>query len=73
MVTKQLISMIIEKRDRLNGQYFSWADVKARVLQGSVQIFISNLSGNFFSNPKLFPGDTYLMSVLREIIYLQLI
>ena len=64
---------MIEKRDRLNGQYFSWADVKARVLQGSVQIFISNLSGNFFSNPKLFPGDTYLMSVLREIIYLQLI
>lgn len=64
---------MIEKRDRLNGQYFSWADVKARVLQGSVQIFISNLSGNFFSNPKLFAGDTYLMSVLREIIYLQLI
>ena len=27
----------------------------------------------FFSNPKLFAGDTYLLSVLREITYLELI
>ena len=44
----------------LNGQYSSWAKIEAGVPQGSILgsllflIYISNLSNNLMSNPKLF-------------------
>ena len=65
--------MILEKRVLLNGQYSSWAIVKAGVPQGSILgplfflIFINDLSDNLVSNPKLFADDTSLFSVVQYI------
>ena len=55
-----------KQRVVLNGQYSSWASVKAGVSQGSILgplfilIFINDLSDNLVSNPKLFADDTSL-------------
>ena len=62
-----------KQRVVLNGQYSSWASVKAGVSQGSILcplfflIFINDLSDNLVSNPKLFADDTSLFSVVRDI------
>ena len=61
-----------KQRVVLNGQYSSWASVKARVSQASILgplfflIFINDLSDNLISNPKLFADDTYLFSVVQD-------
>ena len=61
-----------KQRVVLNGQYSSWASVKAGVPQGSILgplfflIFINDLSDNLISNPKLFADDTYLFSVVQD-------
>ena len=57
----------------LNGQYSSWAKVEAGVPQGSILgpllflIYINDLSDNLASNPKLFPDDTSLFSVVKNV------
>ena len=57
----------------LNGQYYSWASVKAGVPQESILgprfflIFINDLSDNLISDPKLFADDTSLFSVVQDI------
>ena len=62
-----------KQRVVVNGQYSSWASVKAGVSQGSILcplfflIFINDLSDNLVSNPKLFADDTSLFSVVRDI------
>ena len=62
-----------KQRVVLNGQYSSWASVKAGVPQGSILgplfflIFINDLSDNLISNPKLFADDTSLFSVVQDI------
>ena len=70
-VSGDLLNLIIDFLDArkqrvvLNGQYSSWASVKAGVPQGSILgplfflIFINDLSDNLISNPKLF-DDTSL-------------
>ena len=78
-VSGNLLNLIIDFLDArkqrviLNGQYFSWASVKAGVTQRSILgplfllIFINDLSGNLVSNPKLFADDTSLFSVVQDI------
>ena len=62
-----------KQRVVLNGQYSSWASVKAGVPQGSILgplfflIFINDLSDNLISNPKLFADDASLFSVVQDI------
>ena len=62
-----------KQRVALDGQYSSWASVKAGVPQNSILvplfflIFINDLSDNLLSNPKLFTDDTSLLSVVRDI------
>ena len=62
-----------KQRIILNGQYFSWASVKAGVPRGSILgllfflTFINDFSDNLFSNPKLFADDTSLFSVVQDI------
>ena len=62
-----------KQRVVLNGQYSSWASVKAGAPQGSILgplfflIFINDLSDNLVSNPKLFADDTSLFSVVQDI------
>ena len=77
-VSGDLLNLIIDFLDArkqrvvLNGQYSSWASVKAGVPQGSILgplfflIFINDLSDNLISNPKLFADDTYLFSVVQD-------
>ena len=74
-----LLNLIIDFLDArkqrvvLNGQYSSWASVKAGVPQGSILgllfflIFINHLSDNLVSNPKLLADDTSLFSVVQDI------
>ena len=71
-VSGNLLNLIIgfldarKQRVVLNGQYSSWASVKAGVPQGSILgplfflIFINDLSDNLVLNPKLFADDTSL-------------
>ena len=78
-VSGNLLNLIIDFLDArkqrvvLNGQYSSWASVKAGVPQGSILgplfflIFINDLSDNLVSNPKLFADDTSLFSVVQDI------
>ena len=78
-VSSNLLNLIIDFLDArkqrvvLNGQYSSWASVKAGVPQGSILgplfflIFINDLSGNLVSNPKLFADDTSLVPVVQDI------
>ena len=78
-VSGELLNLIIDflvarkQRVVLNGQYSSWAIVKAGYPQGSILgsrffvIFINDLSVNFISNPKLFADDTSLFSVVQDI------
>ena len=62
-----------KQRVALDGQYSSWASVKAGVPQNSILgplfflIFVNDLSDNLLSNPKLFSDDTSLLSVVRDI------
>ena len=62
-----------KQRVALDGQYSSWASVKAGVPQNSILvplfflIFINDLSDNLLSNRKLFTDDTSLLSVVRDI------
>ena len=57
----------------LNGQYSSWADIKAGVPQGSILgsliflIYINYLLNGLNSNAKLFADDTSLFSVVHNI------
>ena len=78
-VSGNLLNLIIDfldarkQRVALDGQYSSWASVKAGVPQNSILvplfflIFINDLSDNLLSNPKLFTDDTSLLSVVRDI------
>ena len=78
-VSGNLLNLIIDlldarkQRVALDGQYSSWASVKAGVPQNSILgplfllIFINDLSDNLLSNPKLFADDTSLLSVVRDI------
>ena len=77
-VSGNLLNLIIDfldarkQRGILNGQYSSWASVKAGVPQGSILgplsflIFINDLSDNLVSNPKLFADDTSIFSVVQD-------
>ena len=81
-VSGNLLNLIIDfldgrkQRVILNGQYFSWASVKAGVPQRPILgplfflIFINDLSDNLVSNPKLFADDTSLFSVVLDITLL---
>ena len=70
-----IIDFVDARRQRvvLNGQYSSWASVKAAVPQGSILgslfflIFINDLSDKLVSNPKLFADYTSLFSVVQDI------
>ena len=78
-VSGDLLNLIIDFLDArkqrvvLNGQYSSWASVKAGVPQGSILgplfflIFINDLSDNLILNPKLFADDTSLFLVVQDI------
>ena len=78
-VSGNLLNLIIDfldarkQRVALDGQYSSWASVKAGVPQNSILvplfflIFINDLSDNLLSNRKLFTDDTSLLSVVRDI------
>ena len=61
-----------KQRVVLNGQFFSWTNVKAGVPQGSILgpllflIYINDLSYGLSSNTKLFADDTSLFSVIHD-------
>ena len=54
-----------------NGQYSSWANIEAEIPQRSILepllflIYINDLSENLESNPKKFPDDTSIFSVVK--------
>ena len=56
-----------------NGQHSSWTNIEAELPQGSILgllfflIYINDLSDGLSSNPKLFPDDTSLFSVIHNI------
>ena len=82
-VSGNLLNSIIDFLDArkqrvvLNGQYSSWASVKAGVPQGSTLgplfflIFINGLSDNLVSNPELFADDSSLFRLSRILLYQQ--
>ena len=53
-----------KQRVVLNGQHFTWADIKAGVPQDSILgpllflVYINDLTENLHSNPKFFADDT---------------
>ena len=57
----------------LHDQHSSWADVKARVPQGSILrlllflLYVNNLLDDVASNPKLFADNTSLFSIVKNI------
>ena len=61
-----------KQRVVLNGQHSKWANIEAGVPQGSILgplhffIYINDLPDNLISNPKLFPDDTSLFSVITD-------
>ena len=61
-----------KQRVVLNGQSFSWTNVKAGVPQGSIVgsllflIYFNDLADGLFSNTKLFADDTFLLSVIHD-------
>ena len=70
-----IIDFLDSRKQRvvLNGQYSSWASVKAEVPQGPILgplfflILINDLSDKLVSNPKQFADDTSLFSVVQDI------
>ena len=70
-----LIDFLKNRKQRvvLNGQSSNWIHVKAGVPQGSVMgpllflIYIKDLPEGLITNAKLFPDDTSLFSVVRDI------
>ena len=78
-VSGELITLIKDfsdcKKQRfvLNGQHWSWADVKPGVSQGSIlgpslfSIYMNDLLNGFNSDAKLFADDTSLFSVVHDI------
>ena len=81
-VSGDLLNLIIDFLDArkqrvvLNGQYSSWASVKAGVPQGSILgplfllVFINDLSDNLISNPKLLMVPLYFR-LSRILLYQQ--
>ena len=69
-----LTNFLKERKQRviLNGQFSTWTNVEAEVLQGSILgsslflIYMNDLPENLVSNTKLFAGDTSLLSVIRN-------
>ena len=69
-----LINFLKERKQRviLNGQFSTWTNVEAGVLQGSILgsslflIYMNDFPENLVSNTKLFAGDTSLLSVIRN-------
>ena len=56
-----------KQRLGLDGQVFTWANVKAGVPKGSVfLIYINDLPKGLSSNAKLFPEDTSLFSIIHD-------
>ena len=61
-----------KQRFVLNGQSFSWTNVKARVPQGFILepwiflIYIDDLTDGLSSNAKLFADDTSLFSIFND-------
>ena len=70
-----ITNFLYERKQRvvLNGHHSSWTNVQAGVLQGSILgplfflIYVNDLSDGLNSNPKLFPEDTSLFSVVQNI------
>ena len=72
----EILSDILKDRKQsvvLYSQISSWANVEARVLQGSIPglllffIYINDLRDNLSTNAKLFTDDTSLFSVVHDI------
>ena len=71
----QLLISILDSRTLrvlLNGQCLSWGFINAGVPQGSIlgpllfKIYISDLTENFQSKPKLFADDTSLFTLIND-------
>ena len=72
---KVITDFLYQRKQRvvLNGQDSSWANIEVGVPQGSILgplfflIYINNLFDGLTSNPKCFPDDTSLFSVIHNI------
>ena len=62
-----------KQRVVLNGQFSRWSSIETGVPQGSILgpllflIYFNDLSDDLSTNAKLFPDDTSLFSVVRDI------
>ena len=70
-----LVDFLNNKKQRVvvNGQGTNWVDVKSGVPHDPIMgpllflIYINNLPEGLITNPKLFPNDTSLFSVVQDI------
>ena len=77
-ILRKLLNLIIDfssnrkQRVVLTGKYSSWTNTEAGVPQGSILvpllflIYINDSSDNLKKNPKLFPDDTSLFSIVHD-------